>query len=141
VTLVLTFSNILLLTGGRSNPEKSWGGAGGGVAMSGDQQQQVMQIDERDQEFDLQLDEIGEGIQDLAEIAQQQGEEVGRQNVMLDSVHNKIDKVNERVSNVNLRMKETLEEVGRAGDKIMVDIMCIVLAIGFAAVLYNFAKN
>jgi t-SNARE complex subunit (syntaxin) len=131
----------LLLTGGRANPGSSWGGAGGGVAMSGDQQQQVMQLEDRDKEFDLQLDEIGEGIQDLAEIAQQQGEEVGRQNMMLDTVHGKMDKVNERVSKVNERMKETLEEVGRAGDKIMVDIMCIVLAIGFAAVLYNFAKN
>jgi len=109
--------------------------------MSGDQQQQVMQLEDRDQDFDLQLDELGEGIQDLAEIAQQQGEEVGRQNVMLDTVHGKMDKVNERVSKVNDRMKETLEEVGRAGDKIMVDIMCIVLAIGFAAVLYNFAKG
>jgi methyl-accepting chemotaxis protein len=100
-----------------------------------------MQLEDRDQEFDLELDEIGEGIQDLAEIAQQQGEEVGRQNVMLDNVHNKIDKVGERMTKVNERMKDTLEEVGRASDKMMVDIMCIVLAIGFAAVLYNFAKN
>ena len=107
--------------------------------MTSAQQQQLMQIEERDAEFDLQLDEIGEGIQDLAEIAQRQGEEVARQNVMLDNAHRKIDKVNERVTKVNGRMKETLEEVGRAGDKIMVDILCIVLAIGFAAVIYNFA--
>jgi SYP7 family syntaxin len=109
--------------------------------MTDGQQQQMQQLEARDAEFDLQLDEIGEGIQDLAEIAQQQGEEVSRQNQMLDSVHNKMDKNLERVAKVNERMKETLEEVGRSGDKMMIDIMCIVLAIGFAAVIYNFTKG
>ena len=53
--------------GGSSTP--SWGGTGGGVAMTGDQQAMMMQLEERDKDFDLQLDEIGEGIQDLAELA------------------------------------------------------------------------
>lgn len=118
----------------------SWAGSGGGVALTGDQQQQIMALEERDADFDLQLDEIGEGILDLAEIAQQQGEEVALQSQMLDKVDKKLDKNLERMSNVNTRMKDTLEEVGRAGDKLMVDIMCIVLAIGFGAVIYNFAK-
>ena len=124
---------------------KAWGGAGGGggggVALTDGQQAQIMALEERDAEFDVELDLIGEGIQDLAEIAQRQGEEVKLQSAMLDQVNDKMDKVNERVTRVNGRMKETLEEVGRAGDKIMVDIMCIVLAIGFAAVIYNFLKN
>lgn len=109
--------------------------------MSGDQQQQMMQLEERDNEFDLQLDEIGEGIQDLAEIAQQQGEEVALQSQMLDRVDQKIDKNLDRMTKVNERMKDTLEEVGRASDKIMIDIMCIVLAIGFGAVIYSFMKK
>ena len=108
--------------------------------MTDGQQQQLSLIEERDADFDRQLDEIGEGIQDLAEIAQQQGEEVALQSQMLDKVDAKIDKNLERMTKVNTRMKETLEEVGRASDKIMVDIMCIVLAIGFGAVIYNFAR-
>ena len=52
-----------------------------------------------------------------------------------------MDKVNERMTTVNTKMKETLEEVGRSSDKLCVDIMCICLAIGFAAVLYNFIKG
>jgi hypothetical protein len=51
-----------------------------------------------------------------------------------------VDNINERVANVNVRMKETLEEV-RSGDKLCIDIMCIVLAIGLGAVIYNFAKK
>jgi syntaxin of plants SYP7 len=112
-------------------------GGGGGVALTDTQRSQVLQLEERDADFDRQLDEIGEGIQDLAEIAQLQGEEVKRQAVMLDNVNNKMDKVNERMLNVNAKMKETLEEVGRPSGKLCVDIMCIVLAIGFAAVIYN----
>jgi len=118
----------------------SWGGKGGGAALSSDQKQQMLQLEERDADFDLQLDEIGEGIQDLAEIAQHQGEEVRLQNQMLDKVDRKLDKNLERMSTVNTRMKDTLEEVGRAGDKLMIDIMCIVLAIGFAAVIWNFIR-
>lgn len=126
--------------GGKDKP--SWAGTGGGgVALSGDQQQQIMQLEERDADFDLQLDEIGEGILDLQEIAQQQGEEVALQGQMLDKVDKKLDKNLERMTSVNTRMKDTLEEVGRASDKLMVDIMCIVLAIGFGAVIYNFATN
>jgi len=118
----------------------SWGGTGGGVALTSDQKQQMLQLEERDADFDLQLDEIGEGILDLQEIAQQQGEEVRLQNQMLDRVDKKLDKNLERMGTVNSRMKETLEEVGRAGDKLMVDIMCIVLAIGFGAVIWNFVR-
>jgi t-SNARE complex subunit (syntaxin) len=111
------------------------------VAMTDDQRHQILQLEERDADFDRQLDEIGEGIQDLAEIAALQGEEVQRQSVMLDNVNQKLDKVNERMVSVNTKMKETLDEVGRASDKLCVDIMCIVLAIGFASVLYNFIRN
>ena len=125
-------------TGNGGSKGASWGGTGGGVAITSDQQQQIMQLEERDADFDRQLDEIGEGIQDLAEIAALQGEEVKRQSVMLDNVNNKMDRVNERMTSVNSKMKETLEEVGRSSDKLCVDIMCIVLAIGFGSVIYKF---
>ena len=97
--------------------------------MTSSQQQQMLQLEERDADFDLQLDEIGEGIQDLAEIAQLQGEEVKKQSAMLDQVNDKMDKVTDRMTGVNNRMKETLEEVGRSSDKMCVDIMCIVVRI------------
>ena len=129
------------MSGGGGSKSASWAGTGGGVAMTDDQRQQILQLEERDADFDRQLDEIGEGIQDLAEIAALQGEEVKRQSVMLEVVNNKMDKVNERILSVNTKMKETLEEVGRASDKLCVDIMCIVLAIGFAAVIYKFIKG
>ena len=125
----------------KKNKNPTWAGTGqGGVDLTTEQSAQIQMLEDRDRDFDLQLDEIGEGILDLQEIAQQQGEEVMLQGQMLDKVERKIDKNLERMSTVNGRMKETLEEVGRASDKIMVDILCIVLMIGFGAVIYNFAK-
>ena len=118
-----------------------WNGGGGGVALTDGQRVQIQQLEERDADFDRQLDEIGDGIADLAEIAALQGEEVKVQGEMLDGLNAKMDRVNERVENVNARMKDTLEEVGRSSDKLCIDIMCVVLAIGFAAVFYNISKS
>jgi peptidoglycan hydrolase CwlO-like protein len=144
ISLLFSFLDKKITLGsnkGGGSKSASWAGTGGGVAMTDGQKQSVQQLEQRDADFDRQLDEIGEGIQDLAEIAALQGEEVKRQSVMLESVNNKMDKVNERMTNVNSKMKETLEEVGRAGDKMCVDIMCVVLAVGFGALIYNFTQN
>jgi len=127
--------------GGGGRGGDRWGGDEPGVSVTDGQRMQLQQLEERDAEFDNQLDEIGEGIQDLAEIAQMQGEEVRRQNVMLENVSNKIDHVHEHVQNVNAKMKDKLDEVGRSTDKLCVDIICIVMAIGFAAVFYQIAKS
>jgi len=90
---------------------------------------QLQQIRDRDAEFDQELDEIGEGIQDLHELALRQGEEVQRQNAMLQQTQSRIDSAHEHMTNVNAKMKDTLNEVGRSSDKLCVDIMCIVSAI------------
>lgn len=115
------------------------GGGGGGAALTEGQETLLQQLEERDADFDRQLELIGDGLQDLAELAQMQGEEVDRQNKMLEGLDRRIDAVNTHVTSVNEKMKETLTSV-RSADKICVDIMCIVMAVGFAAVLYNFVK-
>lgn len=118
-----------------------WADAEGpGVEMTDSQALQLSQIQDRDKEFDKQIDQIGEGIKDLNEIAMMQNEEVQRQGVMLENVEQKIDDAQDHIQTVNERMKETLDEV-RAADKICVDIMCIVLMIGLAAAMYHMIKQ
>lgn len=63
-----------------------WKGGGGGVALTDNQRMQIQELEERDAMFDRQLDEIGEGIADLGEIAAMQGEEVKAQSEMLDNL-------------------------------------------------------
>lgn len=121
--------------------KSGWQGSGGGVATTEAQKQQILQLEERDADFDNQLDAIGQGVQDLAEIAALQGEEVTRQGVQLEQLNNKMDKINERMVSVNESMKETLEEVARSSGKLCVDIMCIIVMIGFAGTIYSFLKK
>jgi len=56
------------------------------VELTDNQRQQIQVLEERDADFDRQLDEIGEGIADLGEIAAMQSEEVKAQSVMLDNL-------------------------------------------------------
>jgi hypothetical protein len=112
-----------------------------GVEMSASQASRVQALKERDAKFDEQISEIGRGVLDLQDYAVAQNEEVKRQNLMLSSLEGKIDNVHDHVTNVNTKMKSTLDEVGRRGDKFCVDIICIVLAIGFAAVIYSIYKE
>jgi hypothetical protein len=104
----------------------TWTPGPSGTALTGQQQVQLQMVRDRDAEFDKDLDEIGEGILDLHELALRQGEEVRRQNAMLEQTSARIDKAHEHMTNVNSKMKETLAEVGRSSDKLCVDIMCIV---------------
>ncbi|GMI24050.1 hypothetical protein TeGR_g9903 [Tetraparma gracilis] len=121
------------------------GGSGGvgarGVEMTAAQGAQVQAIKERDAAFDQQISEIGKGVLDLQDIAVAQNEEVKRQNMMLDSLQGKLDNVHDHVSNVNSKMKTTLDTVGRKTDKFCMDIICIVLAVGFAAVIFSIYKE
>jgi len=124
-----------------SSGTKTWQSGPSGTALAGSQQVQLQQIRDRDAEFDQDLDEIGEGIQDLHELALQQGEEVKRQNAMLEQTTQRMDAAHEHMTSVNSKMKDTLTEVGRSSDKMCVDIMCIVLMMGFAAVFYQMSKS
>ena len=52
----------------------------------------LQEIQHRDDDIDHQLDEIGVALQDLNQIAQQQGQEVLYQSEMLDRVQKKTNK-------------------------------------------------
>ena len=109
--------------------------------MNGSQQVQLQQVRDRDAEFDQDLDELGEGIQDLHELAQRQGEEVQRHNAMLKGTEQRLDGAHEHMTNVNAKMKDTLNEVGRSSDKMCVDIMCIVSTVFIDVCLVNMLER
>jgi len=123
------------------NTANAWTPGTSGTAMTGSQQVQMQKIRDRDTEFDQDLDELGEGIDDLHDLALRQGEEVQRQNTMLNKTTNRLDNAYDHMESVNTKMKDTLNEVGRSSDKMCVDIMCILLAVGFGSVIYKLAKG
>jgi len=62
-------------------------------------------------------------------------------NVMLDNLEEKITDVQDKLDSVNLKLKKTLDTVGRRSDKMCIDIICIVLLLGMVGVLYRVITN
>lgn len=113
----------------------------GDVALTDGQSQQLVQIDARDKDFDKQLDMIGDGIDALQDIADAQNEEVNAQNAMLNQLGDKMDGALEHQANVNEAMKDLLNANSRSVDKLCVDIMCVVFAIGVVAAIISMYKR
>ncbi|KAI9189598.1 hypothetical protein H9P43_001031 [Blastocladiella emersonii ATCC 22665] len=110
---------------------------GPGGASSGSQElpdievaEDLALIRQRNMDIDQELDEISAGVQVIKQIAIQMGDELDKQNEMLDTIDAKVDKANEHVQNVNLKMKEALDGVMK-GDKFLVNcvLLCILLAL------------
>eukprot|EP01040_Poterioochromonas_malhamensis_P004544 gene4544-4872_t len=102
--------------------------------MTDQHRQQLMLIKERDEKIDLEIEEIGKGVDTLHEIARQANEEIKVQNRMLDVLEEKVNDISEGVSNVNEKLKVTLDKA-RASDKICMDIICIIILVGLIIVL------
>mmetsp|Transcript_12076 Transcript_12076/g.24529 ORF Transcript_12076/g.24529 Transcript_12076/m.24529 type:complete len:302 (+) Transcript_12076:114-1019(+) len=100
------------------------------------QKQALLSIKEREAAFEDAIIGIGRGVDDLKDLAVRQNEEVKMQNVLLSDMADRMDLVSSKMANVNSRMKEALRQAGR-GDKIWMDLLCVVLALGLAGVAWN----
>ncbi|RHY11790.1 hypothetical protein DYB28_013553 [Aphanomyces astaci] len=121
----------------------SGGGSGGG---GGDVHQEetttehrdvMLQIEQKDQHLDGLVDQIGTGVMELGQLARGLNEELVKQNIMLEGLEERIDNTSNNVENLNAKMKKTLTEMGRSGDKCMMDFICLVILLGILAVVYN----
>ncbi|GMH59183.1 hypothetical protein TrST_g13032 [Triparma strigata] len=101
------------------------------------QRQALLSIKEREAAFDSAISQIGNGVEDLKDLALRQNEEVKMQNIMLSDMADRMDAVSGKITNINSRMKETLRNVSRGGDKLCVDIFCVVLALGLFSVVWK----
>jgi len=110
------------------------------MEMTDQDRTQLQVIKDRDAQIDVQIDEIGRGVDDLKDLAQRQNEEVRRQNAMLQGLEQQIDDVHEKVVNVNASLKEKLDALGGA-DKFCVNLMCIVVLMGLVAVLFRLTQS
>ncbi|KAJ3340020.1 hypothetical protein HDU93_007569 [Gonapodya sp. JEL0774] len=60
--------------------------------------------------IDKELDQMQMGITVLKNIAEGMGQELEKQNEMLDTIEIKVDKANEKLDNLNVKMKNTLDK-------------------------------
>lgn len=112
------------------------------------------------------IDQIGEGVQELGQLARGLNEELQQQSIMIDGLEERIDTTQAHgtrrlrssiclslalllttqtrfaccslpVESVNMKMKKTLAQVGRSADKCMMDMICLILLLGILTVVYN----
>ncbi|RHY96030.1 hypothetical protein DYB37_001651 [Aphanomyces astaci] len=106
------------------------GGSGGG---GGDVHQEETTTEHRD--VMLQIEQKDQHL--LGQLARGLNEELVKQNIMLEGLEERIDNTSNNVENLNAKMKKTLTEMGRSGDKCMMDFICLVILLGILAVVYN----
>ncbi|GMH64868.1 hypothetical protein TrRE_jg9645 [Triparma retinervis] len=101
------------------------------------QKQSLLTIKQREAAFESTIKSIGAGVLDLHDLAVRQNEEVKMQNMMLEDMATRMEGVSGKMENINRKMKVTLRNVARGGDKLCVDIVCVVLALGLAGVAWR----
>ncbi|KAL7753703.1 hypothetical protein RI367_000634 [Sorochytrium milnesiophthora] len=126
---------------GAAGPMSPGGTPGAGMQVNKDElpdievQEDLALIRQRNIDLDQELDEIAAGVGQLKQIAITMGEEVDKQNAMLDEVETKVDKVQEHMLSVNMKMKQALDGVMK-GDRFLVNciLICVLLGlIGYIA--------
>lgn len=105
------------------------------------------------------IEQIGSGVQELGQLARGLNEELQQQSIMIDGLEERIDSTQAHgentdllsllvrcsltpsrsaaVESVNMKMKKTLQKVGRSGDKCMMDMICLILLLGILTVVYK----
>lgn len=99
---------------------------------------------EKEQAFKRQdevIDRIGRGVETLDQIARGMGEEVDRQNPVIDDIEHQMDKVTSQLKTNNAKLKGLVHRM-RSARNFCVDVIliCVLLAIG-AYIYATFAKK
>ena len=81
------------------------------AVLTDEQSDRLKKIDQKDQEFNRQLDDIGEGISDLLDIAEMQNLEVDAQNQRLQTLETDTANMQHHMTHVNAKMKRALMRI------------------------------
>lgn len=101
--------------------------------------QALAAIDGRAAQQDAQLDELGQVVDNLTDLAVTMRDEAKVQDGMLDGeggLQQVLEHATDRLENVNVRLKALLKEV-RASDKMCVDVICMLLLLGMIALAWQ----
>ena len=86
------------------------------------------------------LDEIGEVVRQIKDEAKLTAENIERTNKTVKKLSKRTDQVTKRVNTQNKKLKDLIGKL-RSGDKLCMDIILILIALGLIAVLYNLVKK
>ena len=98
-------------------------------------------IQETDKEIDAALGDIELGMDELKGMAKKAGDEVKRQQGMIDNVTTNVEDVQAEVDVVNAELKVTMAQAQRGCDKIFCDAFCICLMVGLIVALIKVSEG
>jgi len=96
----------------------------------------LQQLQENDRKLDAQLDQIGQGVARLKNIALDMNAEIKTQGVMIEEITDKVDKATDHLQGLNAKIKDALEQVGGAS-RIIVNVILLVVVIAIGAFAYT----
>lgn len=88
---------------------------------------------------DKEIEEIGDVVKQIKEEAKIASENIKNTNKHVKKLTKNTDQVTKRVSSQNKKLKDLIGKL-RSGDRICLDIILILVALGLLAVLYNLIK-
>ena len=109
--------------------------------MTQQQEDALKLIQETDKEIDAALGDIEMGVDELKGMAMKAGEEVKRQQGMIDNVTANVEDVQAEVDVVNADLKVTMASSQRGCDKIFCDAFCICLMVGLIVALIKISEG
>lgn len=124
-------------------------GAGAGAGEDGEvvhealtqRQEQVLALwDRSKEEEDTQLADIENVLTDIGELAEGVNEEATKQNMMLDGLNEKVEGVRDKLGKAQEDLTEQIKQV-RGSDKVCMDLICCIMLLGVATVIYNLLKS
>ena len=89
---------------------------------------------------DEELDEIHDVVKQIKEEARIASENIDKTNKNVKILSKSTDQVTKRVNTQNKKLKDLIGKL-RSGDKLCMDIVLILVALGLVAVLYNLIKS
>jgi len=95
---------------------------------------------QNDAKIDMKLDQVGQGVEVLRNMAMEMGREIELQGVMINELDGKVDETNAQLNNLNRRLKKTLEKV-RKGDRFCIDIILVIVLLALVGYIYNTVKK
>ena len=104
--------------------------AGPQQTVTKEQEVELVLVAQRDKYFDEQIGVLGEGVDELRELAQRQGELAREQNAMLDDVEQQVGVNQYTLTGLNMRMKGALVSLEKRKSLIYVDCLCLLIMAG-----------
>ena len=89
---------------------------------------------------DEELDEVHDVVKQIKEEARIASENIDKTNKNVKKLSKSTDQVTKRVNTQNKKLKDLIGKL-RSGDKLCMDIVLILVALGLVAVLYNLIKS